>query len=112
SNNAFSPGDYKYVFVNLDRLDKGDTIYLNYQGTRYTYKVTVAHKVVEPNDVSVLNPSNKPILTLITCTPVGTNLRRLIVVAEQISPNLSQNKAGNSQDEAKPKTLPATTKSL
>ena len=86
SNDWLAPGDYKFVFARLDQLAKGDVIYLNYQGTRYTYTVT-AKKVINPNDISALyRGDDKPILTLLTCTPVGTALNRLLVFAEQIKP--------------------------
>ena len=32
--------------------------------------------------------TNKPLLTLVTCTPLGTSRYRLLVTAEQISPNV------------------------
>lgn len=112
SNNVFSPGDYKYVFVNLDKLNINDTIFLNYKGTRYTYKVTVARKVVKPSDTSILTAGKKPIITLITCTPVGTNINRLIVQAEQISPSASKNKSATPETQSEPTNLPATSKSL
>ena len=87
SNNVFNPGKYKYVFVNLRRLDVGDVLYLNYQGVRYTYKVTLAKKIVTPTDTSVLNQTEVPTVTLFTCDPPGTNINRLIVQAEQIDPS-------------------------
>jgi sortase A len=111
SNNVFTPGAYKYVFVNLDRLDVGDTIYLNYKGQRFTYKVSVAHKVVPPNDVSVIAPTTKPIVTLITCTPAGTNLNRLIVQAEQIDPSPSKDTAPRASG-TQPQSLPATSRGI
>ena len=40
SNDVFDDGAYKFVFVQLDKMEKGDTFYLNYNGTRYTYTVT------------------------------------------------------------------------
>ena len=36
--------------------------------------------------MTVLEQKNEYQITLITCTPVGTNLKRLIVTAKQISP--------------------------
>lgn len=87
SNNVFNAGDYKYVFVNLKRLEVGDVFYLHYKGQRYTYKVTVAKKIISPTDTSVLAPTTKPIVTLFTCDPPGTNVNRLIVQAEQIDPD-------------------------
>ena len=50
-------------------------------------------KIVKPTDVSVLGTSTKPnTATLITCDPPGTSLNRLVVTAEQISPDPSGNK--------------------
>lgn len=89
SNDWLAPGDYKFVFARLDQLKKGDVIYVNYQNIRYTYTVT-NKKVINPNDISALYQGDtKPILTLLTCTPVGTALNRLLVYAEQVSPSPS-----------------------
>lgn len=89
SNDLLDQGDYKFIFARLDHLDTGDAIFVNYQGKRYTYTVT-GKQVVKPTDVSALvYPTTKPILTLITCTPLGTSLNRLLVTAEQVSPDPS-----------------------
>lgn len=89
SNDLFDTGDYKFIFAQLDKLTVGDSIYANYKGKRYTYVVTKT-QVVAPTDVSALvYPTTKPILTLITCTPLGTALNRLLVTAEQVSPDPS-----------------------
>jgi LPXTG-site transpeptidase (sortase) family protein len=86
SNDWWEPGNYKFVFVLLDKLSPGDLVYVDYQGTRYTYQVQ-SSTVVDPTDVGVLNPTTTPTLTLITCSPPGTSLRRLVVTAKQISPS-------------------------
>lgn len=87
SNDIIDKGDYKFIFARLDQVDKGDAIYVNYQGKRYTYTVT-KKSVVAPTDVQALVfPTTKPVLTLITCTPLGTSLNRLLVTAEQVSPD-------------------------
>ncbi|MDB5179985.1 MAG: sortase family protein [Candidatus Saccharibacteria bacterium] len=89
SNDLFDTGDYKFIFAQLDKLSVGDSVYANYKGKRYTYVVTKT-QVVAPTDVSALvYPTTKPILTLITCTPLGTALNRLLVTAEQVSPDPS-----------------------
>lgn len=87
SNNVFNPGKYKYVFVNLKRLDVGDIFYLNFNGKRYTYKVTVAKKIITPKETSILGPTSVPTVTLFTCDPPGTNVNRLIVQGVQIDPD-------------------------
>jgi len=89
SNDLFDTGDYKFIFAQLEKLEKGDTIYLNYESKRYTY-VVVGKEVVKPTQVDKLvTGTQKPILTLITCTPLGTAINRLLVTAEQISPEPS-----------------------
>lgn len=90
SNDVFAAGDYKFIFMQLDKLEIGDTIYANYEGTRYTYVVT-EKKEVAPTDVQALiYDTDKPEMTLITCTPLGTALRRLLVTAEQVYPTTSK----------------------
>lgn len=92
SNDIFNQGKYKFVFVLLDRIQPGDVFYLNYNSTRYIYKVT-STKVIDPTDVQALEIGNdKPMATLITCTPPGTALKRLLIFGEQISPDPSGNK--------------------
>ena len=86
SNDWWEPGNYKFVFVLLDKLAPGDQITVDYNSKQYIYEVT-GSKVVEPTDVGVLNQTPDPELTLITCTPPGTSLKRLVVTAKQISPD-------------------------
>jgi sortase A len=87
SNDVLDGGSYKFIFARLDKLAKGDLIFANYEGKRYTYSITKT-EVVKPTEVSKLVYStDKPMLTLITCTPIGTALNRLLVTAEQVSPS-------------------------
>ena len=85
SNDWWEPGNYKFVFVLLDKLVPGDTFSVNYNSKQYIYQVT-SSTVVDPTDVAVLNQTADPEMTLITCSPPGTSWKRLIVVAKQISP--------------------------
>lgn len=85
SNDWWEPGNYKFVFVLLDKLAVGDTFTVNYNSKQYLYKVAEV-KVVEPTDLSVLNQTPDAQMTLITCTPPGTSWKRLIVRATQTTP--------------------------
>ena len=87
AGDVYSSNPYKYIFSGLERLDDGDLIYVNYNSVRYTYRV-VKKEVVEPSNVAALVvDTDKPLLTLVTCTPLGTSRYRLLVTAEQISPS-------------------------
>ena len=90
SNDAFASGNYKFVFAQNEKLTKGDVIYMNYNGKRYTYKIT-STEVVMPTEVSKVQiNTNKPMLTLVSCVPLGTAEKRLLIFAEQISPDPSK----------------------
>jgi LPXTG-site transpeptidase (sortase) family protein len=89
SEDWWVPGNYKFVFVLLDKLQPGDQFSVDYQSKRYVYQVT-GSKVVEPTDLSVLNQNvDSPTMTLITCTPPGTSWKRLVVTGKQILPDPS-----------------------
>lgn len=91
SNNLFSRGKYKFAFMQLNQLNAGDTFMLNYNSKQYVYKV-YEKKVVKPTEVSVLGAASRPnSATLITCDPPGFNINRLVIIAEQISPNPATN---------------------
>lgn len=85
SGQPLSPGKYKFVFTLLNKVEVDQRIVVDYKGTRYIYKVK-STEVVLPTEMSVLNQTKGHNLTLITCSPVGSNTHRLVVHAEQISP--------------------------
>ncbi len=80
----WDPGQFKDVFALLGKLDVNDRFYVYYDQIKYTYQIY--EKVeVQPSNVDVLSqPKNKRVATLMTCTPVGTALRRLIIKADQV----------------------------
>ena len=87
AGDIYSANPYKFIFSGLERLEDGDMIYVHYKKTRYSYKV-VKKEVIEPTEVSkLIYETKKPMLTLITCTPLGTSRYRLLVTAEQVSPS-------------------------
>lgn len=93
SSDIFNDGQFKFIFVQLGRLEPGDLFYLNYNNVRYTYQVT-SKEIIAPDQVGKLAiGDDKPYATLITCDPPGTALRRLIVYGEQINPDPNQAKA-------------------
>ncbi len=98
AGDVYSSNPYKYIFSGLERLEDGDLIYVNYEGVRYTYKV-IKKEVVEPTNVAALViQTEKPLITLVTCTPLGTSRYRLLVTGEQISPVYDESK--QSEEEA------------
>ncbi|MCQ2570677.1 MAG: class E sortase [Candidatus Saccharibacteria bacterium] len=91
AGNIYQQSDYKFIFSGLTRMGSGDLIYVDYNGQRYTYRVTGTRTVDPSNSASLReiakNNPGKPMITLITCTPLGTSKYRLLVYGEQIHPS-------------------------
>lgn len=83
---ALSPGNYKEIFKELENIQNNDEIKINYHGNNFTY-IVYDKKVVDPKDLSVLNPTDSEILEIMTCVPPGTRENRLIVYAKPKSTN-------------------------
>jgi LPXTG-site transpeptidase (sortase) family protein len=90
SNYPWIQSDYNKIFATLPRIKDGDEVIVVRDGVEYVYRVFSSFEV-GPNDTWVLgsNPGDwstqKELLSLMTCVPVGTNERRLIVWAELIN---------------------------
>lgn len=82
SDFAFAKGDYKTVFALLPRIKNGAEILVtDKEGKIYHYEV-IDQRAVDNDDVEVLDQKEfkQKLLTLQTSYPVGTALRRYIVV--------------------------------
>lgn len=82
STDAFwNVGRYNAIFYLLKELENGDEVDLFFNGVRHIYRV-VNKLVVDPSEVRYLTQSTPyEQLTLQTCWPPGTTLKRLIVLA-------------------------------
>lgn len=69
------------VFLRLGELIKADSIYIDYQGKRYTYRV-INKLEVWPQETKYINSIDENMLILQTCTPLGTSLKRLLIFAK------------------------------
>ena len=80
----YNPVSYTTIFSLLPTLERGDPIYLNYDGVSYKYLV-FDMKTVDPEDYSILDQRfDDSYLTLITCVPPGTYWKRLVVKAKVV----------------------------
>lgn len=76
-------GDYKEIFATLLKAKKGDRFVINKNGLR-VYQVDKIYEV-GTSDYLDFNASGQEKIKLMTCVPLGTNLRRLMVEARLIS---------------------------
>lgn len=71
------------VFKDLEALKNGDKVEVYAGGRLFTYEVR-AKRIVLPNELSVLQQTREPIVTLITCHPYRVDTHRLVVIAQLV----------------------------
>lgn len=71
------------IFLRLGELENGDQIEIGRDGKVYKYKVR-EKKEVAPSEVSYLLNTDRDQLILQTCAPIGTDWRRLLVMADPV----------------------------
>ena len=77
----FNSKNYLTIFSTLYKLEQGDEIDLQYDRSTYKYIVEEMYEV-QPTNLSVLEQRfDDKTLTLITCSPPGTYIRRLVIKA-------------------------------
>lgn len=67
-------------FRNLKKLQKGDDIFIYYQGKKYNYKVINIYEVDKTGTVKILR-NNKTTLTLVSC--IHQEPKQIVVIAEK-----------------------------
>jgi len=82
SSTILGVGPYAKIFARLGELDPGDIIEINFNQNIYRYSV-FKKEIVLSTDTSVLKPTEKEQLTLMTCWPVGTDKKRLVILAKR-----------------------------
>lgn len=83
----FNPKNYNTIFSTIPTLKEGDDILVDFDGILYRYQVVKLTEVL-PGDVSVLEQRyDGEYLSLVTCVPPGTYLRRLVVQSRLAAPS-------------------------
>lgn len=86
------------MFTDLDQVKEGDLIYLYVLNKTLTYEVDQI-TVTTPDDTDAIQIiDGEDLLTLLTCTPYGTNTHRLLVRGHRIFPDETRS-ASNSSEE-------------
>ncbi|MEK7548502.1 MAG: sortase [Patescibacteria group bacterium] len=106
SDVPWAKSSYRTIFALIDQLAVGDRIEAIHNNTVFSYRV-LDTAIVKPNAISVLDPTQQPILTLISCYPVGTTTNRIVVRALLDQPtSASQAQEKTASSPPRPASLP------
>lgn len=73
----------KSPLYHIDEMKTGDEIYVDYSGKRYAYKIT-EKKTVSPTAVEIERRTEKPQMTIYSCTLSGAADGRVVLVATPV----------------------------
>lgn len=73
----------KSPFYNVGKLETGDQIIIDYNGERYVYEIEKKY-TAKPTDIDIENKTEKPQLTLYSCTFGGSSDGRDVFIAHQV----------------------------
>lgn len=76
-------GPYRFAFAKLGELEVGQEFQVATNATTYTYRV-YNKEIVYPHEVHKLPQDNRSTITLVTCWPIWTNFKRLLVHSELV----------------------------
>lgn len=81
---VWNVGTYNAVFYLLYKLEEGDEVNIFYKGERYVYIVS-GREIINSDEVEYIQrKTDNEFLTLQTCWPPGTTLKRLLIFAERV----------------------------
>lgn len=81
TDTIFNVERFNAKFYLLNKLENKDKIIVYFSDKKYVYEV-VDKKIIDPTDTSPMRATGEELLTLQTCYPPGTSLKRLIVYAK------------------------------
>ena len=72
---------YGEIFRDLDKLEPGDEVLVYTEEGAYRYIVNRV-EIVSPDRVEFMDPTDHPVLTMITCYPYLLDTHRVVVIAD------------------------------
>lgn len=81
----WAKGDYKTIFAPLPQSMAEDNIIIKRNGTAYFYTVSSSEEIGgSAGYAAKIGPNDNKTLALMTCVPIGTSLKRLIIHANLV----------------------------
>ncbi|MBT4251408.1 sortase [bacterium] len=85
SNYLWAKGEYNHIFKKINNLELGDKITIKTtqrNGKSFEHNFVIKNKdVVKADDPSIFESSEEPVVTLVTCWPLNTTWKRLVIRA-------------------------------
>lgn len=75
-------GKYRFAFSRVNELTDNNLIHLDYNNTRYTYRI-INSRIITPDSTVLIESENAvPTVTLMACWPLWSTKQRILVTGE------------------------------
>lgn len=75
-------GKYRFAFLKINELTENNQIHLDYEGTRYTYRVVKSEIVTPEEGLKIVSDRPVPTVTIMACWPLWSTSKRMLVTGE------------------------------
>lgn len=78
-------GRYRFAFLRINELAADNLIHLDWEGTRYTYRVVTQEIITPAPNFTIASDRPMPTLKIMACWPLWSTRQRMLVSAELTS---------------------------
>ncbi|OGY31042.1 MAG: hypothetical protein A3C02_04425 [Candidatus Andersenbacteria bacterium RIFCSPHIGHO2_02_FULL_45_11] len=75
-------GPYRFAFIRINELKLGDSVHIDWQGARYSYRITKNEIVTPTADFRVISDRPVPTISIMACWPLWSTKSRMLVHGE------------------------------
>lgn len=75
-------GAYRFAFTRINELKSGDALYVDWNGARYSYRITGSEVIIPTPEFRVASDRPVPTISLMACWPIWSTKNRMLIHAE------------------------------
>lgn len=78
-------GTYRFAFLRINELEPGNLLHIDYNGTRYTYRMTDREIIAPSPDLRIESGRPVPTMSLMACWPLWSTQKRMIIHSDLVN---------------------------
>ncbi len=75
-------GPFRFAFLRINELQAGDAVHVDWNGARYSYRITESEIITPTADFRVISDRPVPTLSIMACWPLWSTKQRMLIHAE------------------------------
>jgi LPXTG-site transpeptidase (sortase) family protein len=75
-------GAYRFAFTRINELKAGDALYIDWNGARYSYRISKSEIITPTPEFRVISDRPVPTISLMACWPLWSTKHRMLIHGE------------------------------